>query len=84
MSKAKQLERARRWLAPHRSMVSHPKYGSVIVPHLSKISAIENAAEFWKCSIMDIIHDAKVEWVEPDAGPLRRPKEFCKPKGDGP
>lgn len=81
--RAEARARQRRWVAKTRSKVEHPQYGSVIVPHLSKLAAIENAAEFWKCDPLDIIADAKVSWVSEDEGPVRRPKEFyAKGKGD--
>lgn len=70
--------RVNRWMAKGKSRVSHPEHGSVIVPHLSKLAAIENAAEFWKCEVLDIIQDASVDWVPIDDGPVRRPKEFYK------
>ena len=68
--------RIRRWTAPGRSRVVHPKHGSVIVPHSSNLAAIENAAEYWKVDIMTIM-DAKVWAVEPGEGPVVVPKEFC-------
>lgn len=67
--------RARRWMAPGRAKVVHPKHGSVIVPCTSKLTAIENAAEYWRTSWPEI-HDAGVWAVEPDEGPLRLPREF--------
>lgn len=76
--RAKEMARERRWTAPGKSRVEHPKYGSVIVPHCSNLAAIENAAEFWGCDLMEIISTARVWAVEPDEGPVRRPKEFCK------
>ena len=77
-SASKAMARARRWTAPGKARVEHPKYGSVIVPHYSNLAAIENAAEFWGCDLMEIISTARVWAVEPDEGPVRRPKEFCK------
>ena len=76
--RAKELARERRWTAPGKSRVEHPEYGSVIVPHCSNLAAIENAAEFWGCDLMEIISTARVWAVEPDEGPVRRPKEFCR------
>ena len=69
--------RARRWLAPGKSRVTHPLYGAVIVPHCSNLAAIENAAEYWHCDLMEIIHDASVWAVAPEDGPVVRPREFC-------
>lgn len=77
-SASKAMARARRWTAPGKARVDHPKYGSVIVPCCSKLGAIENAAEFWGCDLMEIISTARVWAVEPDEGPVRRPKEFYK------
>lgn len=76
-SASKAMARARRWTAPGKARVDHPKYGSVIVPCCSKLGAIENAAEFWHVDWL-AIHDAEVMFVEPDAGPVRRPREFYK------
>lgn len=73
---AKVRSRANRWLAKTKSKVLHPKYGSVVIPHLSKCAAIENAAEFWKCDFSEIVSDAEVWVAEPKDGPVRRPKEF--------
>lgn len=75
---AKERARRARWLAKTKSRVSHPRYGAVIVPHLSKLAAIENAAEFWKCKPSEISDGATVSWVPDSEGPVRRPKEFFK------
>lgn len=75
MTTAQKLERIRRWTAPGKSTVTHPKYGTVVVPHISKFSAIENAAEFWRTSPWDII-DASVMAYQDGDGPVRKPKEF--------
>lgn len=74
------IERARahRWLARGKARVTHGKYGSVILPSSSKLTALENAAEFWKCDIGELFGTAKVERVPDDAGPVRRPKEFYR------
>ena len=42
-------ERARfhRWNVPGKSRVTHPDHGSVVVPHISNLAAIMNAAEVW-------------------------------------
>lgn len=75
---AERRSRVNRWTASGKSRVTHPNFGSVIVPHLSKLAAIENAAEFWKCEPLNIIRDASVEWIPANDGPVRRPKEFYK------
>lgn len=69
-------ERRNRWNAPGRARVTHPRHGSVIVPHSSNFAAIQNAAEYWKCDWPEIT-DAEVQRVESGAGPVVRPKEFC-------
>lgn len=78
VERAKAAAREQRWRAPARSRVSHPKYGSVIVPHASNLAATMNAAEFWHCDLMEIISEAKVDWIPQNQGPLRKPREFCK------
>ena len=75
MTEAERKARRQRWLARGKARVTHPRYGNVVVPHLSNLAAVENAAEFWKCELGDIIADAQVVWVEPGT-PARRPKEF--------
>ena len=72
--------RIQRWTAKGKARVTHPDYGSVIVPHMSNFAALENAAEFWKCDVREIMHTAKVEWVAENEGPVRRPREFYKKK----
>ena len=57
---AEELARERRWSYPGKSCVVHPKYGSVIVPHGSNLSAIENAAEYWGCDVSEVISTARV------------------------
>ena len=73
---AKRRAREMRWLETGKARVSHPKHGSIIVPHGSKIMALENAAELWGCDLLEIIKEAEVWAVEPDAGPAVRPREF--------
>lgn len=58
-----EISRANRLSARGRAKVTHPKYGAVIVPHLSKLAAIENAAEVWGCNYMSIISDVVVFWM---------------------
>jgi hypothetical protein len=69
--------RAQRWAGKRKARVSHPAYGTVIVPHLSNYAAILNAAEYWKCPWTDLT-DAAVVRVGPEEGPVVRPKEFCR------
>lgn len=77
---AKAKGRAIRWTAKGRARVTHPEYGSVIVPHMSNFAALENAAEFWKRDVLEIIPCATVEWIPDTEGPVRRPKEFYREK----
>ncbi len=74
---ARRRAREMRWTELGKAKVTHPVYGSVIVPHGSKIMALENAAEFWGCDLMEIIKEAGVWAVEPGAGPVVRPREFA-------
>ena len=81
---AERRARERRWTAPGKSTVKHPKYGSVVVPHDNSLAAIYNAMEYWK--VPEEEHKAFIENVEvweykPGDGPLRRPREFCKGNG---
>lgn len=71
------IARERRWTAPGKSRVEHPKYGSVVVPHSSNLGALENAAEFWGCDLMEIISTAQVLACDQSLRVVR-PKEFCK------
>lgn len=75
--RAKAMARERRWTAQGKSRVEHPKYGSVVVPHTSNLAAIENAAEYWGCDLMEIISTAEC-WACDQSLPVVRPKEFCK------
>lgn len=67
-----------RWRAEASGKVTHPDHGSVVVPMTSKLSAIENAAEYWGCNWADLTAEATVTRREPEDGQTRRPKEFCK------
>ena len=78
---ALRMARTRRWTARGKSTVTHPNYGKVVVPHESKLAAIENAAEYWGCPIREIIHEAEVMQYQRGDGPLVRPKEFCCDSG---
>lgn len=73
------MARERRWTAPGRAKVVHPKHGSVIVPHCSNLAAIENAAEYWRVEVLTIM-DAQVWAAAPGEGPVAIPKEFCRRK----
>lgn len=42
--RAIERERENRWNAKGRACVTHPKYGSVVVPHSSNLAALMNAA----------------------------------------
>ena len=62
-------------MAKGRARVTHPRFGSVIVPCASKFAAIENAAEFWGVDWLDL-KGAEVYAVAPGEGPLRLPREY--------
>ena len=62
-------------MARGRARVTHPRFGSVVVPCCSKLGAIENAAEYWRVSWQDL-SGAEVWAAEPSDGPLRLPREF--------
>ena len=52
--RAIERERENRWNAKGRACVTHPKYGSVVVPHSSNLAALMNAAEYWDCDWSEI------------------------------
>lgn len=52
--RAIERERENRWNAKGRACVTHPKYGSVVVPHSSNLAALMNAAEYWGCDWSEI------------------------------
>ena len=59
-------ERARieRWSAKGTARVTHPARGTVVVPCSSKLAAIMNAAEVWRCDWMEI-RGAEVRAAKP-------------------
>ena len=61
--RAEKLARRNRWSFPGKVRVVHPKYGEVIVPGASSLSAVRCAAEKWKCDWLEIM-DAKVWALE--------------------
>ena len=69
--------RERRWIYPGKATVTHPKYGKVVVPCPSKLAAILNAAEFWKCDELEIFDATVMVWKEGD-GPCRRPRDIAE------
>lgn len=74
--RAIERERENRWNAKGRACVTHPKYGSVVVPHSSNLAALMNAAEYWDCDWSEIT-DASVMVAKPGDGQAVKPKEFC-------
>lgn len=68
--------RKQRWEAGGVARVVHPRFGAVVVPHSSNLSALMNAAEVWGCDWMDI-SDAKV-WAAPGETPVKPPKHIMK------
>ena len=71
-------ERARihRWNVPGKSRVTHPAHGSVVVPHMSNLAAVMNAAEVWGCDWVKIL-DAEVWAVDPSE-PAEEMPAHCK------
>ena len=70
-------ERARleRWKSKGVARVIHRRFGEIVVPCGSKLSAIMNAAEIWRCDSADVM-DAEV-WAAgreetPAAMPTRK------------
>lgn len=61
------------WSAKIYSKVTHPKYGSVVVPHRSSFSAITCAAEVWGCDWSEVL-DATVTWPDPGDKITNRPE----------
>lgn len=61
------VERSRRerWRAVGRAGVVSKKYGAVVVPCRSKLTALMNAAEVWGCDWTEL-RDAEVWAVEKD------------------
>lgn len=69
---AKRRARESRWNAPGRARVVHPVHGTVVVPHSSNLTAIQNAAEVWRCDWAEIT-DAQVWAAEPGDVPVKMP-----------
>jgi len=78
VEEARRQARERRWTYPGKATVKHPEYGQVVVPCSSNLAALENAAEYWKADLLEILHTARVWQFQPGDGPLMRPKEFCR------
>ena len=62
--KAELRAREERWKAKGRAVVTHPEHGSIVVPHVSKLAALECAAEKWGVSVWSITGAAKVTKAE--------------------
>ena len=56
--------RRERWSAKGTARVTHPARGTVVVPCSSKLAAIMNAAEVWRCDWTEL-RDAEVRAPEP-------------------
>lgn len=67
---AGQRTQEERWATDGVARVTHPKYGSVIVPHCSNYSAVRNAAEFWGCDWLEITR-AQVWATDAEDKPIR-------------
>lgn len=59
---AERRDRMRRWNYPGKARVIHPKYGELIVPCASPLSALHCAAEVWGVDVLEITGDGEV-WV---------------------
>lgn len=72
LTAAGKRSRESRWSAPGRARVIHPAHGTVVVPHSSNLTAIQNAAEVWRCDWAEIT-DAQVWVAEPGDVPAKMP-----------
>lgn len=63
---AQERDRESRRRTKNRATVTHPKYGSIVVPHISNLSAIMCAAEEWGCRWLQIAN-ATVMWHPPES-----------------
>ena len=63
MKAARERSHTNLWSGPP-ARVTHPTYGTVIVPHISKFGALLCAAEVWGCDWLDI-RDAEIWGAEP-------------------
>lgn len=50
----REQERINRWKEKQRARVVHPKYGTVVVPCGSKLSALLCATEYWGCPYAEL------------------------------
>lgn len=72
---AEAAARRDRWAAPGRAKVTHPRFGSVVVPHCSALGATKNAAEYWGVHWLEI-SDAEVRAATPEDGRAVCPRDF--------
>lgn len=68
-------DRRSRWSARTIARVTHPQYGTIVVPHMSNFSALLNAADVWGCHWLKI-SDAQVSVAEPNDKPVRSPYTY--------
>lgn len=73
---AEAAARRNRWIAPGRAKVTHPEYGSVVVPCGSKLGALMCAAEYWRCQWSEIT-DADVRAAAPGDGRAVCPRDYA-------
>lgn len=76
-----------RWTAKGISKVTHPRFGAIVVPHASRLSALKNAAELWGVDWLEI-RDAEVWAASPEDGAAERPEDHINAaiaalKGEG-
>lgn len=69
---AEEREREHRWNAKSRARVVHPRYGQVVVPHISNFAAILNAAGYWGCDWVEVLH-AEVWRADDNEATAERP-----------
>ena len=67
-------ERARRhsWRAQGKARVVHKKFGSIVVPCSSKLTALMNAAEVWHCGWTEL-REAEVWAADMEDVPVSMP-----------
>lgn len=68
-----------RWSAPSKAKVTHPMWGSVIVPCSSGLAAVQCAAEIWNVDPVQIM-DARVEACDQSLPAQPRPGSPEDPK----
>ena len=80
---ARRRNRQRRWARKTKATVTHPKYGSIVVPHMSNLGAIECAAEVWGCTRYPISSSSAISlrMVAEDADIRAADDKYLEPTG---